>query len=123
LRHEDVGTGESVGWRAAGAAGKRGLESAGRRREVGRVSPTDNIGVAPGIDGDSVQEKVAEVFVAAATQVGGVSQDRINNQGLAGVVLSHLKPNLILSLEHVVAVNFQFPIFNFRSWIFGLVDD
>ena len=73
LRHEDVGTGESVGWRAACAAGKRGLESAGRRREVGRVSPTDNIGVAPGIDGETVQEKVAEVFVAAATQVGGVS--------------------------------------------------
>src|SRR5262249_38516254 len=93
-------------------------------REIDRVCGSDYICVAPAIHSDSSKKvKHTAPIVAAAPQVGGVFQDGINNQGLAGVVLGYLKSNLILSLEYIMAINSRSLTLSFRGWIFGLIDD
>src|SRR5204862_463226 len=64
------------------------LERAGGR-EVAGVGKARHVGVAGGVHGDAIGP-----LTAAAAQVGGVAQDRVDGQRLGGVVGADREPDL-----------------------------
>ena len=124
LRHENVAHCEAAGERvdeSSTAAGKLCLVGIRRRREVGRGRGSDNISIAPGVhgDGSKIVEDTAPV-IAAAAQVSGVLQDGVNNERFLGIVGGHPKTNLVVSHEHVTALDIV--LCEFRLPLFRLVN-
>src|SRR5207245_184067 len=62
---------------------------------------TDNVGAAGRVGGDS-----RCLVVKIAAQEGGVREHRIDDQGPAAIVCSHLEADAVCTVEHIGAVDF-----------------
>src|SRR2546427_3915886 len=90
LRHEGVD-----------AARGGSPEGTGGRREVGRAGEARHVSMATGIDRDA-----KALVIAAAAEVAGVRERRVDDQRAAPIVSAYLKADLMRALELVTARDF-----------------
>ncbi len=79
-----------------------GLEGC-RSRGEGCTRKAGHVGVARAIHGNTSTR-----IPVAATQVGGVDQDRVDDKRHACIISRYLKADLILTFEHIPRGNLPF---------------